>query len=46
MPGKYPGRPVHLHVKVTSPGHTVLVTQVYPKPSQTTVAQDFVLQAP
>ena len=45
MPGKYPGRPVHLHVKVTAPGHTVLVTQVYPKPSQTTVAQDFVLQA-
>src|SRR3954466_12081513 len=21
MPGKYPGRPVHLHVKVSAPGH-------------------------
>jgi protocatechuate 3,4-dioxygenase beta subunit len=44
MPGKYPGRPVHLHVKVTAPGHKVLVTQVYPKPNQVTITQDFVLQ--
>jgi protocatechuate 3,4-dioxygenase beta subunit len=45
MPGKYPGRPVHLHVKVTAPGHKALVTQVYPKPNQVTITQDFVLQA-
>jgi protocatechuate 3,4-dioxygenase beta subunit len=45
MPGKYPGRPVHLHVKVTAPGHKALVTQVYPKPHQAAIAQDFVLQA-
>lgn len=45
MPGKYPGRPVHLHVKVSAPGHKVLVAQVYPKPSQAAIAQDFVLQA-
>ena len=44
MPGKYPGRPVHLHVKVTAPGHKALVTQVYPKPGDRTIAQDFVLQ--
>jgi protocatechuate 3,4-dioxygenase beta subunit len=44
MPGKYPGRPVHLHVKVTAPGHKVLVTQVYPKPNQVTITQDLVLQ--
>jgi protocatechuate 3,4-dioxygenase beta subunit len=44
MPGKYPGRPVHLHVKVTAPGHKVLVTQVYPKPNEKAIAQDFVLQ--
>lgn len=45
MPGKYPGRPVHLHVKVTAPGHKALVTQIYPKAGQGTVASDFVLQA-
>ena len=45
MPGKYPGRPIHLHVKLTAPGHRVLVTQVYPKPNQAALAQDFVLQA-
>jgi protocatechuate 3,4-dioxygenase beta subunit len=45
MPGKYPGRPVHVHVKVSAPGHRVLVTQIYPKPEQATVTQDFVLQA-
>jgi protocatechuate 3,4-dioxygenase beta subunit len=44
MPGKYPGRPVHVHVKVTATGHKVLVTQVYPKPSQASIALDFVLQ--
>ena len=44
MPGKYPGRPVHLHVKVTAPGHRPLVTQLYPKPEQRQIAFDFVLQ--
>lgn len=43
-PGRYPGRPPHLHVKVTARGHRTLVTQVYPKPQQTEIAQDFVLQ--
>ena len=44
MPGKYPGRPVHLHVKVTAAGHKPLVTQIYPKPNENSVAFDFVLQ--
>jgi protocatechuate 3,4-dioxygenase beta subunit len=45
MPAKYPGPPVHLHVKVSAPGHKTLVAQVYPKPSQKEVALDFVLLA-
>ena len=44
MPGKYPGRPVHVHVRVTAPGHQALVTQIYPKPNQATIPFDFVLQ--
>ena len=43
MPGKYPGRPVHLHVKVSAPGHKPLVTQLYPKLNQTEIKRDFVL---
>lgn len=45
MPGQYPGRPVHLHVKVSAPRHKPLVTQIYPKPNQTSIPFDFVLQA-
>jgi len=44
MPGQYPGRPVHLHVKISAPGHKALVTQVYPKPNDRSIAFDFVLQ--
>ena len=44
LPGKYPGRPVYLHVKVSAPGHRTLVTQIYPKPSQNSIAFDFILQ--
>ena len=43
MPGKYPGRPVHLHVKITAPGHKTLVTQLYPKTGQRAITFDFVL---
>jgi protocatechuate 3,4-dioxygenase beta subunit len=42
-PGKYPGRPPHLHIKVTAPGHEPLVTQIYPKPSENSISFDFVL---
>jgi protocatechuate 3,4-dioxygenase beta subunit len=42
-PGRYPGRPPHLHVKVSAPGHRTLVTQVYPRDGQRALASDFVL---
>jgi protocatechuate 3,4-dioxygenase beta subunit len=42
-PGRYPGRPPHLHVKVSAPGHRTLVTQVYPRDGQRALATDFVL---
>ena len=42
-PGKYPGRPEHLHVKVSASGHKTLVTQIYPKRNQNSIAFDFVL---
>jgi protocatechuate 3,4-dioxygenase beta subunit len=43
-PGRYPGRPPHVHVKVTAAGHKTLVTQIYPKPDQREIPFDFVLQ--
>jgi protocatechuate 3,4-dioxygenase beta subunit len=44
LPGRYPGRPIHLHVKVSAAGHRALTTQLYPKPGQTEIAFDFVLR--
>lgn len=44
FPGIYPGRPPHLHVKVSAPGHRPLTTQLYPKPGQTELPFDFVLR--
>lgn len=29
LPGEYPGRPPHIHVKVNAPGGPVLTTQIY-----------------
>ena len=43
FPGRYPGRPPHVHVRVSAPGHRALVTQLYPRPGQTTTDVDFVL---
>jgi len=37
------GRPPHLHVRVTAPGHRVLVTQFYPAAGQTSLPADLVL---
>jgi protocatechuate 3,4-dioxygenase beta subunit len=42
-PGRYPGRPPHLHVRVTAPAHKPLITQLYPSPNQRSIASDFVL---
>jgi protocatechuate 3,4-dioxygenase beta subunit len=43
FPGKYPGRPHHIHVKVRGPGHRPLMTQLYPVDGQSQLAFDFVL---
>ncbi len=44
-PGRYPGRPPHLHVKIGAPGHRTLVTQLYPQDGQRAIATDLVLVA-
>ncbi|HSB68072.1 MAG TPA: intradiol ring-cleavage dioxygenase [Candidatus Methylomirabilis sp.] len=43
FPGRYPGRPLHVHVRVTAPGHRALITQLYPVQGQTSLAVDLVL---
>lgn len=43
FPGPYPGRPIHLHVRVTAPGHRTLITQLYPSQGQASLAVDLVL---
>jgi protocatechuate 3,4-dioxygenase beta subunit len=43
FPGRYPGRPPHLHVRVTAPRHRPLVTQLYPRAGQASLDVDFVL---
>jgi protocatechuate 3,4-dioxygenase beta subunit len=43
FPGRYPGRPPHVHVRLSAPGHRVLVTQLYPTPGQQTIDVEFVL---
>jgi protocatechuate 3,4-dioxygenase beta subunit len=44
-PGRYPGRPPHLHVRISAPGHKTLVTQLYPQSTQRSITTDFVLLA-
>jgi len=44
-PGRYPGRPPHLHLKISAPGHRTLVTQLYPRDGQHAIATDLVLVA-
>jgi protocatechuate 3,4-dioxygenase beta subunit len=43
MPGIYPGRPRHLHLRVSAPGHRTLVTQIYPENGQSSIETDLVL---
>ena len=43
FPGRYPGRPPHLHVRVTAPGHRTLVTQVCSQQAQTALSVALVL---
>lgn len=44
-PSPYAGRPPHIHVRITAPGHRTLVTQLYPKTGQRSIETDFVLAA-
>jgi protocatechuate 3,4-dioxygenase beta subunit len=43
FPARYPGRPPHVHVRVSAPGHRTLVTQIYPASGQSSIEIDFVL---
>ncbi len=43
FPGTYPGRPPHIHLKVSAAGYRPLVTQIYPRPGETSSQVDLVL---
>lgn len=43
FPGKYPGRPPHIHLKVFAPGYRPLTTQLYLERGQTDVTFSLVL---
>lgn len=43
-PGKYPGRPPHIHIKASAPGHRPLTTQLYLKGRETRAGLDIVLE--
>lgn len=43
-PPAYGGRPPHIHVRVSAPGHETLVTQHYPQAGQTEATFDLVLK--
>ena len=42
-PAPYGGRPAHIHLRVTAPGHIPLVTQYYPAAGQTAGVFNLVL---
>jgi catechol 1,2-dioxygenase len=44
VPVAYGGRPPHIHIRVTAPGHRELVTQHYPDAGQTEANLDLVLE--
>jgi protocatechuate 3,4-dioxygenase beta subunit len=43
-PGIYPGRPAHIHFKVTAPGHKPLTTQLYLRGGEKAVRFDLVVE--
>ena len=43
VPGEYPGRPRHIHYRVTAKGHATLVTQLYFAPERG-IAEDLVVK--
>ena len=44
-PGIYPGRPPHIHFKVSAPGYRTLTTQLYLRGGENAVRFDLVLEA-
>jgi protocatechuate 3,4-dioxygenase beta subunit len=44
-PGVYPGRPPHIHFKVSVPGHKALTTQLYLRGGEKAVRFDLVVEA-
>ena len=44
-PGVYPGRPPHIHFKVSVPGHKPLTTQLYLRGGEKAVRFDLVVEA-
>jgi len=44
-PGVYPGRPLHIHFKVSAPGHKPLTTQLYLRVGEKTIRFDLVVEA-
>jgi protocatechuate 3,4-dioxygenase beta subunit len=44
-PGVYPGRPPHIHFKVSAPGHKPLTTQLYLRGGEKAVRFDLVVEA-
>jgi protocatechuate 3,4-dioxygenase beta subunit len=44
-PGVYPGRPPHIHFKVSVPGHKPLTTQLYLRGREKAIRFDIVVEA-
>ena len=44
-PGIYPGRPPHIHFKVSAPGHKPLTTQLYVRGGEKAIRFDLVVEA-
>jgi len=44
-PGVYPGRPLHIHFKVSAPGHKPLTTQLYLRGGEKSIRFDLVVEA-
>jgi protocatechuate 3,4-dioxygenase beta subunit len=43
FPGKYPWRPLHIHVKASAAGYQPLTTQVYLRGAEKEIVSDIVL---
>ena len=44
-PGVYPGRPPHIHFKVSVPGHKLLTTQLYLRGGEKAIRFDMVVES-